>query len=91
MSIIKIVHAFRTAISREENWKDDGPRWTFIDADMYMDCLPKTPKETEKFYHLFNDLADIHDTHYDGLSFAEYTAKRKDIDAEYNQLFGMAQ
>jgi hypothetical protein len=87
---MKVVKAFNKAIALEENWKPTGPRWTFIDADMYMDCNPQTPKEVDVFYHLFNDLADSFTQHYKGLTFAEYTAKMAKIEAEYKELFGVA-
>jgi hypothetical protein len=87
---MKVVKAFNKAIALEENWKPTGPRWPFIDADMYMDCGPQTPKEVEVFYHLFNDLADIHQQNHKGLNFEEYTAKMAKIEAEYKELFGVA-
>jgi hypothetical protein len=87
---MKVVKAFNKAIALEENWKPTGPRWTFIDADMYMDCNPQTPKEVEVLYRLFNDLADSFTQHHKGLTFAEYTAKIAKIEAEYKELFGVA-
>jgi coenzyme F420-reducing hydrogenase gamma subunit len=85
---MKVVKAFNKAIALEENWNPAAPRWPFIDADMYMDCCPQTPKEVEVFYRLFNDLADSHQQSHKGLNFAEYTAKMAKIEAEYLELFG---
>ena len=88
---MKVVKAWNKAIALEENWKPTGPRWTFVDADMYMMCNPETPKETDQFYRLFNDLADSFTQHNKGLTFAEYTAKVERIEQEYKELFGVTQ
>ena len=86
---MEVVRAWNAAIAREENWKPTGPRWTFIDSDMYMDVMP-TLGRINTFYNLFNDLADSFSRSYpNGISFAEWTADRAKIDAEYRELFGM--
>jgi len=89
---MEVVKAWNTAIAREENWKPTGPRWTFVDSDMYMDVmLLNAPQHRiDVFYRLFNDLADSFKRSYpNDISFAEWTADRAKIDAEYRELFGM--
>ncbi len=91
MFAMKVVKAWNKAIALEENWKPTGPRWTFVDADMYAMCSPQTQNEVDQFYHLFNDLADQFSKYNAGLSFADYTAKVAMIEQEYKELFGMGQ
>lgn len=86
---MEIIKAWNKAIALEENWKPTGPRWTFVDADMYMMCEPKTQQETEQYCRLFNDLADNFTQHNKGLTFAEYCVKTDQIENEYNELFGV--
>jgi hypothetical protein len=91
---MEVVKAWNAAIAREENWKPTGPRWTFIDSDMYMDVMPAIATghraNTNTFYNLFNDLADSFSRSYpNGISFAEWTADRTKIDAEHRELFGV--
>jgi len=89
---MEVVKAWNTAIAREENWKPTGPRWTFVYSDMYMDVMPLNAPQhrIDVFYRLFNDLADSFKRSYpNDISFAEWTADRAKIDAEYRELFGM--
>jgi hypothetical protein len=89
---MEVVKAWNTSIAREENWKPTGPRWTFIDSDMYMDVMPLNASQhrIDVFYRLFNDLADSFKRSYpNDISFAEWTADRAKIDVEYRELFGM--
>lgn len=86
----KVIKAWNCAISDYANWKIIGPRWTFVEADMRIACNPKTQKQTEQFYRMFNDLADHFEKQYKGLTFAEYTAKTKQINTEYQELFGIS-
>ena len=90
---MEVIKAWNAAIAREENWKPTGPRWTFVDSDMYMDVMPSNAPQAHinKFYRLFNDLADNFKSSYpNDISFAEWTADRAKIDAEYRELFGVA-
>jgi len=86
---MKVVKAFNKAIANEDNWKSTGPRWTFVDADVFMDCVPTTPDQIEKHYRLFNDLADMFVGQNQDLTFEEWCAKQARVDAEYKELFGV--
>jgi hypothetical protein len=86
---MEVIRAWNAAIAREENWKPTGPRWPYIDSDMYMEVMPlnATMNRVDKFYQLFNDLADSFTQHYpNGISYAEWLADKKKIE----ELFGMA-
>lgn len=85
----KVVKAFNEALTSEENWDSNGPKWNFIDADMYLKCQPSTVQQNNQFYQMFDDLAEIFDSQYKSLSFAEYTAKQQKINSEYKELFGI--
>ena len=90
---MEVIRAWNAAITREENWKPTGPRWTFIDGDMYMAVMPVNAAQhrVDVFYKLFNDLADSFQRSYpDNISFAEWSADCAKIDAEYCELFGVA-
>lgn len=89
---MEVVRAWNAAIAREENWKPTGPRWTFVDSDMYMAVMPVNAAKhrIDVFYKLFNDLADNFQRSYpNDISFAEWSAGRAKIEAEYRELFGM--
>jgi hypothetical protein len=87
---VKVIKSWNRAISNYENWKAKGPRWTFIEADMRMACNPQTQKQKDQFFRMFNDLADLFEQQYKGLSFVEYTAKTNQIHKEYQELFGIS-
>ena len=83
---MEVVKAWNAAIACEENWRPSGPRWTYIDSDMYMAVMPinATPHRIDKFYRLFNDLADSFKRHYpNNISYAEWAADKAKIESEY--------
>lgn len=84
-----VVKAYNKAIAQAENWNTDGVNWDFVDADMYMDCTPETSKQIDQFYHLFDDLADLHEKYYSGMSYTEYSDLVAKVEAEYKELFGI--
>lgn len=84
-----VVKSFREAIDNEYNWKSTGPRWTFIEADVFMATNPKTPEETKTLYRIFNDMADMHSAYYKDLNYGQYKNKLKEVEEEYKDLFGI--
>ena len=88
---LKVVKAFNTAIKNPTNWYTDGDvNWDFVDADMFLECNPKTKKQESQFYRMFDDLADDFEKVHSGRTYKAFAQYQRIVDAEYKELFGVA-